>query len=146
MSPLTPYLSIVSQLKLSSNIAIANCNVRLQKVSNDNIWDTVISSDERWKIVSVFKSWNHLACSDIQCQYSPEKEGHQFSISVAYSSRNWVMPSWPLWAPAPAVRMYLYQVCFYELWSRCSFLSYTNLNGLHSNMKELTALSQHRWP
>ena len=29
----------------------------------------------------------------------------------------------------------LYQVCSDELWIPASFLSYTNLNGLHSNMK-----------
>ena len=40
MSPLTSNLSIVSQLKLSSNIAIANCNLakkNCKKVYKDNI-------------------------------------------------------------------------------------------------------------
>ena len=145
MSSLTSNLSIVSQLKLSSNIAIANCNLakkNCKKVYKDNIWDTVISSDERWEIVSVFKSWNHLACFDIQSQCDP-KEGHQFSISVPYSLTQETELCLPgHFEPSSSCEDVFVSSVFYELWSRCSFLSYTNLNGLRSNMKELTALSR----
>ena len=84
--------------------------------------------------------WHALAFIQSQC-YS--KEGHQFSISVPYSLTQETELCLPgHFEPSSSCEDVFVSSVFYELWSRCSFLGYTNLNGLRSNMKELTALSR----